>query len=302
MKYLALLACLLAATIKVSAGTIPLEHSNTGHLLISGELNGKSTKFILDTGATGTVLDLAKLKQFHVGETQTGSTGVKPGDETSGIVTSYPVNINSLSLGPYKSSVKSVFAQELGQIVSEGVVGIIGQDVLHEQSAWLRLSVPELLVNHLNIPTEKWTSEIVDDDMSSMVLSKTEIGLSLVEATYAGKSVKLIVDTGSLQTVLDSISVEELGIRLTAHPSAKTMDEKGNLTPMYEAADKDLLLGSCQNLGDRFLTTDFTAVINALGLGQEHPVIGVIGLQELAALQATLDVSNNVLSVTKNPN
>ncbi len=115
--------------------TIKLKTIPSGHHLIKAKINGKKGKFILDTGASNTVISSDKAKKFKIKlkDTEHKATGAGTGEieiQTTGK--------NTIQIGKWKIDKLKFVSMDLSHInialsmFDIEVDGIIGADILHE--------------------------------------------------------------------------------------------------------------------------------------------------------------------------
>jgi aspartyl protease family protein len=78
---------------------VVLRQNSQGHYIASGKINNSTVTFLLDTGATHTVVgaNLAKqLKLIAHGETQVATA--------NGVITVYPTDLDTISIGSIKAT------------------------------------------------------------------------------------------------------------------------------------------------------------------------------------------------------
>lgn len=126
----------------------PLERLVTGHHLISGELNGRPARFILDTGANATVVNAAHATAFGLSDQRT-QPGVAVG--LGGSLRASQARIESLTLADVRIRQDTIMVADLSQLdgllgrIGGGVIhGIVGQDVMAEHRAVVDVARPML--------------------------------------------------------------------------------------------------------------------------------------------------------------
>jgi predicted aspartyl protease len=134
--------CLLGFT------AVPIREAVTGHHLVEATINGRSGRFVLDTGANATVLDQAHRQRFGVSGNLPGfggAIGIGGGGSAN------QVAIEGMRIGAVEIRRDRIVTADLGQLlrvlgrVTGGTVyGIIGQDVLKEHRAIIDVARPML--------------------------------------------------------------------------------------------------------------------------------------------------------------
>ena len=118
---------------------VPLQKNGVGHFELSGKFNGKPARFILDTGASQTVLDKERAQGFDLAyETETQTAG---GLGTASFETSISKN-NTLEIDKLSLNDITVAALDLSHVNkalisqdAEPVDGVLGADVLSRTNA-----------------------------------------------------------------------------------------------------------------------------------------------------------------------
>lgn len=118
---------------------IQMEKLASGHLHISGKLNGVKGNFILDTGASGTVIEIKNEKKFQM-KTQSSERQASGAGGSSIQMKASPKN--NLTLGNLELKEKSLMLMNLDHVNQaferfgiEKVDGVIGADILTSQKA-----------------------------------------------------------------------------------------------------------------------------------------------------------------------
>lgn len=134
--------CLLGFT------AVPLREVRTGHHLVEAQVNGRTGRFILDTGANASVVD----REFAAELGLTGpSTGFGGAIGVGGGGQARQVGIGSMTIEGMPIRQSRLVVAELGQILDMlnrvagvKVYGILGQDVLNEHRAIIDVARPML--------------------------------------------------------------------------------------------------------------------------------------------------------------
>jgi len=112
----------------------------TGHMLIEASINDVPGVFILDTGASTTVVDEKNIKLFGLKVVMEGIKGAGAG---GGGLTVYSSSDNKLSINEYHISPFKLAAMNFEHVntglqdhgVSEIIHGVLGADLLEEANA-----------------------------------------------------------------------------------------------------------------------------------------------------------------------
>lgn len=76
--------------------TVTLSRSSNGHYYASGAINGRSAKFMLDTGATSVAMNLNHARQLGI---DVSKSPVSAASTAGGIVKTYVVDLQRVSIG-----------------------------------------------------------------------------------------------------------------------------------------------------------------------------------------------------------
>ena len=275
---------------------IPLNKTHDGHLELQASINGVTGTFVLDTGATGTVLDINKLSQFGLSVGQERINGVAVGDKETGRIDTFPVEITEFSIHRNKVDIKLIFANDVSGQLGPEVMGLVGNDALINLNALIDVKNSQLLIPQQKNDPQSVLAESSMGTYETISLQKSPMGFSFVDVKINENDVRLLVDTGAPQIVLDESALVQLGYKLEEHPTAKSVVAEGVELPMKVYKNGFIALGNL-TLSDDFFTTDFTALMNAVNVEGEPKLIGILGNKHLAQLNTIIDASNAKLYI-----
>lgn len=119
---------------KQSYQKIPLEIYQSGHIVFELVLNNIDAKFLLDTGASGTILTVESIEKFNLQLEETEESGTGAGSENIAMQNS--VN-NSLVFKEKVINNKDLFVMDLQHVNNSfielghpSIDGILGADIL----------------------------------------------------------------------------------------------------------------------------------------------------------------------------
>ncbi len=294
IKTLVFLMGVIAPFARGAMDELPLARTESGHFILEAAVNGKSGRFVFDTGATGSVVGLSKLEHFGINKTEGVFDGVVSGDEESGKIETFPIIIESLAVGNHNLTLKNIYSNSVSNLGPE-IDGVIGYDVITELHGLIDVKNNKLLVPSSDDDIRVYI-ESTGSQYTLVPLVQSDMGFTLVKAKIEQHDVVLLLDSGASQVVLDTNAVtDELGFELKNHPSAKTIAHDGTETPMKAVQNKVLRIGNTEIKSD-FLIADFGALKQALGT-QHGTFIGVLGNKELASINSIIDVANSVIYV-----
>lgn len=114
---------------RVSDGTVRIAKSEDGHFNVDSEINGRSVRFLIDSGATKTALSVGAARSAGVEVSRSGFPVAI--DTANGTTTAWRARIARLSVGP-------VIREDFPVLVSEsfGDVNLLGMDFLSSLKSW----------------------------------------------------------------------------------------------------------------------------------------------------------------------
>ena len=275
---------------------IPLTKTHDGHFELMASINKVQAKFVLDTGATGTVIDTNKLNMFGITKNQEKIDGVRVGDADTGKIDTFQVDIEQFSIGQLELKIKSIYANDKSGQFDADVVGLIGHDALSEINALLDVKNAQLLIPENLQDIEILLGSSAVQVYKTLELQQSAMGFSFIDAVLLGNQVRLLVDSGAPELILDENVLIELGVELENHPTAKSVVAEGIELPMKVFKKGHISIGDAQLIDD-FMTTDFGALMNAVNSPNQPRLIGVLGNKHLAQLSTIIDVKNAKLYI-----
>jgi predicted aspartyl protease len=274
---------------------VPLSKTEDGHLEMQASINGINATFVLDTGATGTVIDTNKLSVFGISTKQDKIVGLRIGDAQTGKVETFTLDIKQFSIGQKQLKIKSIYTNDSSGQFEPEVMGLIGYDALTELGAMLDVKNSRLLIPEDQNDIKEWLSKTTKN-YETILMHKSALGFSLVDAQLGNNLVSLLVDTGTPELIFDETALTQFGFELVNHPKAKSVIAQGVELPMKVLKNGHITLGS-RTLSDDFFTTDFSALMSAVNVTDKRRFIGILGNKHLAAMNAIIDVTNGKLYI-----
>ncbi len=127
---------------------VPMTELTSGHHLVEASLNGRTGRFVVDTGANATVLHASLVADYDLDPAiGVSAAAVGLGGQAQADVWRY----RSLQIGPVDIPAGRIISADLSQMVNflgaktdQPIVGIIGQDVLSAQQAVIDVPRPIL--------------------------------------------------------------------------------------------------------------------------------------------------------------
>lgn len=119
--------------------SIKLSTSTTNHYAVKMKINGKTGRFILDTGASNTCIAISEAAYFKLNTTESKVKATGAGTNNMPTLTSKK---NKINIGKWKSNKASVIVIDLSHVnealanhSASTVSGILGADILKKGKA-----------------------------------------------------------------------------------------------------------------------------------------------------------------------
>lgn len=143
----------LMSAMKTSTATL-LEFSreSTGHITVGAMLAGKPARFIVDTGAGSTCIHSGYLDMYKLSLSMKSKRGGGVGNTAMKMTTvaKHDLSLNGVDLSGFK-----LIAIDLSHVISalekkkiDGIVGVIGADVLHRNHAVIDYARRIMVLSH----------------------------------------------------------------------------------------------------------------------------------------------------------
>jgi predicted aspartyl protease len=276
---------------------IQLIRTESGHLLVPIKINKIESFFLVDTGATSSVLDtfLARKLQSTDLIPDGKVEGFTPGENQSDM---RQFTIPALSIAgrpPIRATVvEQPITVMLEGIYSSPVEGILGLDVIKNMGLSLSLQEAELVnlskINNLQEFNKTHTS-------IPIYLSK--IGLTYINVTINDHMIGLILDSGANEIMLDVQKSKSLNLKGVQFPKElMAMEESGSTRQLGLAPNVMIKLGGLQITRD-VLLDNFSELLEQINTDDSFNIYGVIGLQQLGKMAGIIDFSQNTLYLKK---
>ena len=177
------------APVDTTSETLGFTSDATRRMTVSVDIDGQGPyPFIVDTGAERTVVSRELAEALSLPSL---------GDVTLATVANVrrvpSVQIDSMRVG--RRTLNDIRAPALEQ-ANMGAMGMLGVDSLRSQRVDFDFERQELTLSHSHIDDDDWPRDTI------VITGRTRLGrLILTDATVDGQRVRVIIDTGSQQTV-----------------------------------------------------------------------------------------------------
>jgi predicted aspartyl protease len=276
---------------------IQLVRADSGHFLVPVNIHGYKTIFLIDTGATSSVLDAELLKKINrkhltTRENVQGYTAGKTQDEFK------QYTLNTLSIAGNEVSDITVVEQPikamLDGIYSSPVEGLLGHDALAQLGLSLQLKQAKLV----NFDTVLQSTD-KKEAYSAISIQMSKMGLPYISAHINQQSLGLIIDSGANDIMLDNHKAKALKFDKLVFPEGMTaMDQNGNARQLG-LVENALVKISHNEIGTHVILDDFSQILEQVNQDSSVNIVGIIGLNALANFDAVIDIANNTLYLKK---
>ena len=294
---------------------IQLDKLATGHETIQAKLNGRSGRFIVDTGAGTTVIHVAHRKKYKVtGKAVRSETAAGVGGEFR--VSYFP--IKTIQLGQAEIQLKEIATANLGGILSAlgsragyQIDGIIGQDALAKVAGILNVGEQTLFTRKpVNISGAEsvgndrlhyeFEKHLVSQNYHSHELQHLNTGHFTIPTVINGKDGTFVLDSGARASCIHRPRLQQFNLSKDNQVgNVIAGGGAGGGTFSREYALQSIQIGKQDVKLSRITATDLTAVVKELTARNNVSVDGVIGQDILVTHEAIVDIAANRLYLLK---
>jgi hypothetical protein len=289
-------------------GSIPLKRTEQNHLVVDGELAGKKAVFLIDTGNTVTRLDKKAGSRFKT----LAERGIRLEDPNLGELpgTNF-VLVDEMKLGTARFPNQPANVTALGHLATSryeiSTIAyedcLIGCDFLLRHHCLLDTAHLKLYVRADKPSTDMRAvleSSLRRSGYHETVLIPTRGLVELCPARVNGVAIRLLVDSGSVFTLLDDHKGQQSPLAKLRVSNTDTLNQgvgKRGGTPIYvaepESFDLDGIEISLRKI--RLGVTDLISFnIGGYGSGLQN-VDGILGADVLAVSGGLVDLENRRL-------
>ncbi len=290
-----LAGCIKTGAVSTPANTrvVPLRVHDSGHLFVPVELGDKTFEFIVDTGASFTVISpqtQAALQILPNNEEQSIAAGADGEGMMLSIVTLPVVHIAGNDLADVQAAVMSM--DHLTDPLDEPVSGVLGQNILAHFRVELDLQQDTLTLadpNSRQLSQDGWTVPFDFFEVAPI--------MRLIVSGPDGQRIPAVFDSGAGATILNQAAAEHLGavIDQRAEPSEAT-GAKDTLLHLTRAHLRTLQIADLRIHPNEVFISDL-GMFEQLGVADGPAIILGVGLFDGRRL--TLDYRNQTLWVSK---
>lgn len=196
---------------RIGYDPIPLRYDHGNHLLLTGQIDGKSRDFLIDTGCSFTTVDSDVARKMKT----LGALGVQLEDSFLGTLTNSKTCLMTVKLGNAVFTNQPAHSKALNSGGHSDCDCLLGCDFLFRNFCLIDCTTHTLYVRAVEPP--KQAQEALEGSLSQsgfheIKLQPTSHLVMSVPASVNGRSVKLILDTGGAFTTIDTKQMNRLGI------------------------------------------------------------------------------------------
>jgi predicted aspartyl protease len=271
---------------------LPLIRTPTGHLVISIDVNDRDgLKFVLDTGASGTVITPATRELLQLRPVAGAVAAAGAGGE---LANAAQYRLTRVRVGGREYRDLAVWESSLDEISAIGpdLAGILGRDFLAQHE--LEIDLPGQVVRLL-APGER----PLPGRAARVPFTNADDGLMHSELEIAGVKIPAIFDLGAQVTILNDRAVKAAMLEPAGGAGAATASgADGTPTAMLRQKAKRIRLGDLE-LADRFVFSGDLPVFAALGLDQGPAAL--LGLDLLGDRAIRIDFATRTIHLWESP-
>jgi hypothetical protein len=285
---------------------VPLTVDVQNHLFIKGKVNGKKATMMVDTGSQRTEIDASLVGNLKAVDHLKGKlSGLADDSEAglpvvvvdkieSGVVTFKPQQMIAGKIRK-SSRTQSVTGSNIATSVGSNYEIILGMDLLQANHAVLHVAAQKLYIRKDSPPPALTalikTKLVASGWVESPLATPSPSDSIFLSAEINGHPVRVLVDTGSFVTLLDSRqrSNLEFGWNGSIGKTAGVGTKQGNLSFTEVNSFK---IGDAAELGKINVGVTDLQHVNAVQVLQKLPRIqGILGPEYLHQWIAVIDLS-----------
>ena len=272
---------------------VELRRSVGPHLEVSAKINGISGRFLVDTGAQITVVDVRSLRKFRLTSVKTGVRVIGavggPGERIEAALASN-LRVGPCEASPFLLGVSDLSALNQGRPRGGGPFdGIIGADVLQSFGIVIDCAGLELYARRSSNggASSGLGRFLAGYGYRDVPLKRSSISDFEVVANVNKKRVLWLVDTGAAITLLDATVSRKAGIKLKR--TNFTVGGAGGGRRRIDIGIVDSLKLSSVQMGSAVIAASDISVNAALNEPGKVPIDGYLGADFLREKRAVID-------------
>jgi predicted aspartyl protease len=191
--------------------SIPLKYDHGNHLLVTGQIDGKSRDFLVDTGCSFTLVDSDIARKMKT----LGSLGVQLDDSFLGALTNSKTCLMTVKLGNAVFTNQPAHSRPLNFGGRSDADCLLGCDFLFRNFCLIDCTTHKLYIRGVEPPKqaeEALQGSLRQSGFHQIKLQPTSHLVMTVSGSVNGRPVKFVLDTGGAFTTIDTKQMNRLGI------------------------------------------------------------------------------------------
>ncbi|MDO6426808.1 pepsin/retropepsin-like aspartic protease family protein [Thalassotalea sp. 1_MG-2023] len=281
--------CSFEAVAKIKGTALELLPS--GHLIVDVVIKGETAKFIVDTGASSSVIDKKLVKKLSLTplSNEASIQGYVPGEH---VLEMLKYRLNEVDLGGLVKS-EIVFVEQDLSPMFQGlsqyeIQGIIGQEILAKFGLLLDVSKAKLY-----LPNEQLLK-----GYTATHIQTTAIGLSFIEIEINQIKLNMFIDSGATEVMIDKeMAIKHNVGEISYDNQMEGVGENGNIRKIG-LIEHSIIMIAGRSIDSLLLVDDFSGLLSQVNpVALQGEISGLIGVSALAKLSAIIDVKNQRLYI-----
>jgi|GEM_PF-5614038 len=278
------------AQAKTTSKKLLLEKLASGHMVADVTIKNFTSKFIIDTGSTSSVINKALVDRLALKAVESDSKikGYAPG-QAEYSMSQY--SVKKLQIGDFLTTDVTFVEQDItaafAGLTESPIGGILGQEILAAHG----------LLLDINNSTLSFPANSAFEGYTSIPMLISNIGLPVIELSINQKPVNMIIDSGAGEVMLDQKIAESENFGEIKFPEGMVgYDETGVERQIGLIEQGDISIGG-QSFKRHLLVDDFSNLLEQINASRKKKVVGLIGLNVLSGLSALVDIKNQKLYI-----
>jgi predicted aspartyl protease len=278
----------------------------TGHIVISAELNGVKSRFVLDTGAKFSVINTQLLAKYHIDQNSIIGEETAAGAAGEILVQTYAldsmrINGHNLDVTVIGTTDLSRVIDGLGRITGVWVDGIIGQDVLSTHFGVIDNPRKKLFLKpklqHTNVCGDQLELRKILRYSAYQAIPLTILSMDLATIKVAINDVpgEFILDSGAGAVVVDNGSLAKFNLDSHRVLSSESSSGAGGAFTLKVIDFEFIQMGTNNYQMDSIRSLDLSAVVNDVKIRSDTKIQGVMGQDLLQKYRSIISFHDNIL-------
>jgi predicted aspartyl protease len=283
--------CLFSFSVLAKTTETVLEPLPSGHLLVDVTINKNTIKFVVDTGASSSVIDKHFAKTLALKSLDNEPT-IKAFTPGANILEMQQYQVDGVDVGGLIESPVVFVEQDLSPMFQglshHQIGGIIGQEVLAKFGLLLDISKKKLFLPN---------AELLQG-YTPIALQPTVMGLSYINTNINQINMNMLIDSGATEVMIDKAMAIKNNLGNISYESGmQGVNDDGSTRDIGFIESSTITLAG-KRMDSILLVDDFSSILSQINQTLSNDqVCGLIGINALANLSAIIDVKNQKLYI-----